>query len=37
MDGLALTEPVHTHLRDLAAVLDAAWRQMNDRLSTKIN
>ena len=32
LDGLALTAPVRAHLRDLVAVLDAAWRQMNDRL-----
>ena len=32
LDGLALSAPVRAHLRDLVAVLDAAWRQMNDRL-----
>ena len=33
LDGLGLTEPVQTHLRSQAAVLDAAWRQMADRLA----
>ena len=33
LDGLGLTEPVHTHLRSQTAVLDAAWRQMADRLA----
>lgn len=30
--GLGLTEPVQTHLRELTGALDAAWRQLADRL-----
>ena len=33
VDGLGLTEPVQTHLRSQVAMLDAAWRQMADRLA----
>jgi TnpA family transposase len=31
--GLGLTEPVQTHLRSQVAMLDAAWRQLADRLA----
>nr|WP_030840343.1 hypothetical protein [Streptomyces sp. NRRL F-4474] len=30
--GLSLDEDVEQHLRDLVAVLDAAWKQMAERL-----
>lgn len=31
--GLGLVEPVHTHLAELTGALNAAWRQLADRLS----
>lgn len=33
LDGLSLSDPVLSHLRNRAAVLDAAWRQMVDRMA----
>jgi len=33
LDGLGLTSSVHEHLSGLVSVLDAAWRQLADRLT----
>jgi len=33
LDGLGLTSSVHEHLSGLVTVLDAAWRQLADRLT----